>query len=757
MDRIIQPTAGSPAPAWPATPPGHPPPSGQPFGHGPAPAAPSAKGAGDYFRALRRRAFLVLAVAVTVGVAGAAYIVRQPNVYRGTAQLKIEPPQGDPAVAIIVAQSGIGQYNDRSIETYIPNRIALLRGSKSLAERATNHPSVRDLVEPGGGDPAADLLANLTTRPLLPATNAFEVQLEGKNPERVTKLLNALLELFKAEAREDNLHKINTSTHYAETSLAKMGDELKRIDGDIKDLLTGSALLAPGGINLREKQFVGLTALLDQKRNRLDQLDFDARLGKFSPLAREAGPSPMEQKVADLKKEKKYYTKRMDKAKSIVRDYRRDPAYRYLADQVKEIDEELDAYTARLPKARGPLPDLAAIALNHAEADIRNLDRQLDDSLQQLKGSMSEHQTYMTLLQDREQKSREISSIRDRLSSFRMLAETQKPPIIVESDAVEPTSPVRPKRAMMIVIFGVLGVILGVGLVCLLEFLDHSVKVPEQLTAGLTLPLLGVIPRMRRLAGCHRGGHLWTSGAPYSVEADAYRNLRASLLGLSGPRGPIVTLLVTSAKAGEGKSTTALNLAATCARSGERTLLVDVDLRRPSLGTVFCAEGYHAGLVEILRGELPWQRAVEHTDLPNLDFLPTGDPTGVPIEILGTLELRQLLSALSGHYDRVILDGPAILGLADCRMLGRMVDAALLVVRSGAHELRPLQRAKAMLTQSQVAIAGIAFNGVGEDYGNWSSYGVDAPQTFNRGGTAPRKLDSRPDEPAALAAGSPGL
>ncbi len=131
------------------------------------------------------------------------------------------------------------------------------------------------------------------------------------------------------------------------------------------------------------------------------------------------------------------------------------------------------------------------------------------------------------------------------------------------------------------------------------------------------------------------------------------------------------------------------------------------------------------GLVDVLRGELPWQRTVQHTELANLDFLPTGDTHGIPIEILGTLELRQLLSALEHHYDRVILDGPAVLGLADCRVLGRIVDASLLVVRSGSHHLMTLHRAKAMLEQSHVAIAGVVFNGMTHDMDHWSSYGYE--------------------------------
>jgi capsular exopolysaccharide synthesis family protein len=150
---------------------------------------------------------------------------------------------------------------------------------------------------------------------------------------------------------------------------------------------------------------------------------------------------------------------------------------------------------------------------------------------------------------------------------------------------------------------------------------------------------------------------------------------------------------------------------------------MDVDLRRPSLADVFDGVNNRLGLVDILRGDVPWQRALVRTDIENLDFLPTGDTFDVPIEVLGTRELRQLISALARHYDRVILDGPAVLGMADCRMLGRIVDGALLVVRSGAHDLRPLRRAKAMLEQSQVLIAGVVFNGLSEDLQNWSSYG----------------------------------
>jgi capsular exopolysaccharide synthesis family protein len=195
-----------------------------------------------------------------------------------------------------------------------------------------------------------------------------------------------------------------------------------------------------------------------------------------------------------------------------------------------------------------------------------------------------------------------------------------------------------------------------------------------------------------------------------------------------------------------------LNLAATCALAGERTLLLDVDLRRPSLADVFIddEEPQSApGVVDVLRGEIPWQRTLRRTRIPNLDFIPTGDTQDTPIEILGTLEVRQLLLALSHHYDRVILDGPAVLGLADCRFLGRIVDSSLLVVRAGSHHLTTLNRAKSMLEQSHVAIAGVVFNGLIQDMENWSSYYV-----YSGTAPTPERIGARAEEESLALAGA---
>jgi capsular exopolysaccharide synthesis family protein len=437
----------------------------------------------------------------------------------------------------------------------------------------------------------------------------------------------------------------------------------------------------------------------------------------------------------------------LDEMRRNIRGFNTDPYVKRLAGRLDDVLDELEELRS-VKKEKLPTPN--EIIMEQYSRELEADREEQDRLLAEMQQSIPEHQRILTMLKDREDRTQQIARMKDRLMQFDILSlqVVNSPCVRIPSVVAEPTVPIKPNRPLLIGLGVVMSFALGIGLVCLLEHVDYSVKIPEHAALGLTLPLLGVVPRIRRSSLTHRAGHLWTHATPDSIEADAYRNIRASLLGVADRNGPIVTLLITSAKAGEGKSTTALNLAATCARAGERTLLLDCDLRRPSLAEVFIDqssdEGIH-GLVDVLRGELPWQRTVRHTELPNLDFIPTGDTRSIPIEILGTLELRQLLVALSHHYDRVILDGPAVLGLADCRVLGRIVDSSLLVVRSGAMQLITLHRAKAMLEQSRVAIAGMVFNGLSEDINNWSSYGYE-PLLFSRD-----SLESPANEPEALA------
>jgi capsular exopolysaccharide synthesis family protein len=691
---------------------------------------------------------MVLAVGVPLGIAASTVVLKLPPVYQVRAEIEINPPEVDPLLSTLVTHE-IGRHDASGQASYVANREARLR-SKSLAQQVVDDARIAPRTNQYA-DPAIELFKTLGVQQVKRNTNAFIVTLDGNDPGMTKRLLEILLEKFEDQARRENDDRLGSTEAYATQDLADQVKSLKQLEDTITLELKKSQTLGPGGRSILEDQYVNLGTAMSQKQIQLAQLQQQILVAQMFPkLEVDSTTSAREVRLLELRKEAKKYTTYLEQMRATIRNFNTDRAAIEWAKVLDGIMDEIQELESFKPQTASSPTEMIL------EQYRREIDADREEHgklLARLRDSMPEHQRVLSLLRDREEKTKQVARMQEKLSEFKIVKEAlvNSNSVRVPSSVVEPTVPIKPNRPMLIVLGLVASLGLGVALVCVLEHVDHSVKVPEHVTHGLTLALLGVVPRIRRTAFTHRGGHLWVPSTSDSIEADAYRNVRASLLGVADKRGPITTLLVTSAKAGEGKSTTALNLAATCSRAGERTLLLDVDLRRPSLADVFAEPDSNAelpGLVDVLRGELPWQRTVRHTEIPNLDFIPTGDTRDIPIEILGTLELRQLFVALAHHYDRVILDGPAVLGLADCRVLGRIVDAALLVVRCGSHHLMTLHRAKAMLEQSHVVIAGVVFNGLTDDINNWSSYGYD-PVVIAGGRSRAASSDK---EPLALVA-----
>ena len=712
----------------------------------------------DYLGAMRRRVWLILVVAVPLAIAGAVWTMRQPRIYQAVAEVTIDPPQYDPVLSTLVSHD-IGRHDTHAQESYIPNLTAILK-SKNLAELVVSKPALKSEVTQYD-DPAVELIiSRLQVRPY-PKTNMILVTLEGKDPARTKKLLEILLNEFKDIAEIDTRKRVDITQEYAKERLEGLKKNLASLERDIIEHLQKERTIGPGGKNIFEEQYVHMENLLEHRQMQLGELNQQLMIAQNFPKPDLHGDTTSrQQRIEILEKEKRKWINVLQKVRRTARRFDNDPAAREYGHRLEEIMDEIqELKSLKTEMAENP----TSMILEQCSREFKAEQARHEALAAKMQESMPAHQKYLALVKESDQARQAVADMDRNISAFEILAKTQHDWVKIPPSVVEPTIPIRPSRVLYIAMDLIMSLGMGIGLVFLLEHVDHSIKVPEHVTQGLTLPLLGVVPRIRRTALTHRGGHLWTHGTTDSISADAFRNIRASLLGIADRRGPIVTLLVTSPKSGDGKSTAALNLAATCARAGERTLLLDVDLRRPTLDLVFPGEpgkeGAALGLVDVLQGTLPWQKTLRRTELRNLDFIPTGNPHEIPIEILGTLELRQLLTALSSHYDRVILDGPAVLGMADCRMLGRMVDTSLLVIRSGVHQLVTLQRAKAMLEQSHVNIAGVIVNSLSEDLHNWSSYGYESGLTAIAGSerrairqNVLRGSESRPD--ALVPAGS---
>ncbi len=497
----------------------------------------------DYIRAMRRRIWLILAVAVPMAIATSIWALRQPKIYQARAEVTIEPPEFNPVLSTLVSHE-IGRHDPITQERYIPNRIAQLQ-SKGLAERVFNNPTFASEVA-AFDDPAQDLILTGLQVRQIGKTSMFSVTLEGRDPARTKSLLESLLQEFKKLADSERFERTDETKGFAENRLRGLKKNLEDIDQHIYEQLRKVHTIGPGGRNILEEQYINLGNTLMHKQERITDLTQQLMFAKsFSRNDLNAGQGPREQRIAMLEAEKKKWVRVMMKAKRAIKaeHFDSDPAAREYAQRLQEIMDELDELRSlKTQMAENP----TEMTLDRYEREIEDDKAQQQAVLAQMQESMPDHQKFLSMVEDRHQTRQCITEMERNIASFELLASSQKDPVRIPPSVVEPTVPIKPSRGLYIGMGLLVSFGMGIGLVFLLEHVDHSVKIPEHVTQGLTLPLLGVVPRIRRTSLTYRGGHLWTPSTPDSIEADACRNIRASLLGVADRHGPIVTLLVTS-------------------------------------------------------------------------------------------------------------------------------------------------------------------------------------------------------------------
>jgi capsular exopolysaccharide synthesis family protein len=286
-----------------------------------------------------------------------------------------------------------------------------------------------------------------------------------------------------------------------------------------------------------------------------------------------------------------------------------------------------------------------------------------------------------------------------------------------------PTAPIEPNIPRNLAFAFMLGLTSGVGLAFLLEGLDNTVRTTEQAQMISGLAPLGMIPMGSRtardganskrlvIATSKEAVELVTQVRPQSQMAESYRALRTSLL-LSNLGAPPKVIMITSALPQEGKTTTSINCAVVLAQKGIRVLLIDADLRRPSIHKTL-GMGPRSGLSNVLTGSATLQQAITRSPvLPNLSILPAGTPPPNPAELLASTNMRDMLEELRGQYDHIVVDTPPTLSVTDAVVLSPRTDAIVLVIRSGQTTKQALRRSRDILMQVNAKVSGVLLNAV---------------------------------------------
>ncbi len=389
---------------------------------------------------------------------------------------------------------------------------------------------------------------------------------------------------------------------------------------------------------------------------------------------------------------------------------------RAIQEAERELQRALEASLKYGPSAEDPVYQMLITGIVEAEArkqaldgKIRALNRLIAETEKQMRNFPAK-EVRLAELERRVSVTREIyNTLLDRLQEARIAEASKTSDAKVIDYAQPPRGPISPKPKKDLVLWTVIGLLLGILGAFVLEYLDNTVKTSKEVEKLLGLPVLGVIPWME--TDEEDAQPLITHFDPKSPVAEAYRTLRSNVR-FATLGNPLKVLLVTSSVAKEGKTSTATNLAVAMAQSGQRVLLVDADLRNPRVNRVFKVKR-EPGLSDVLIGRVSLKDAVyEVPDIPNLQLLPCGPIPPNPAELLSSQAFQSLLETLKQEYDLVILDSAPLLPVSDSVELGKFADGVILVVRAGVTERDFLEEVRRIIENARLRVLGAVLNAV---------------------------------------------
>ncbi|MEX1183130.1 MAG: polysaccharide biosynthesis tyrosine autokinase [Gemmatimonadota bacterium] len=576
--------------------------------------------------------------------------------------------------------------NGRSRTVRIGERAALPGLAFTLAPGAAAHDRV--IIEVAVFQEAVrDHMRNVrVVRPNREA-DILSIEFEGRDRELVQQVPDLAARRFISRRNQIRTQEARSTAAFLDEQIAALLAQLSAAESQLRDYREQY-----GVVNLRAEGEAQVTRLAEMQAEReLWQIEHQSLLQMMGRIEAESAttnaaspyrallgfPSLLRsQAAADLLRSLHELEAR--RATLLDRRTMQDPEVQVITNQIAAIDNQLH--------------DITTSYLNSIGVQIRTLDLALarfTDELQQI----PEKELQLARLMRQSEVNAELYSVLQlRLKEAEILAAVDDPSVIVVDPAIPPRRPVSPDVPLTLALALMMGLVVGVGGAVLREQLDDTVRTRDELQLLGGAPVLGSIPRIVPVGAAGGNGHRARdrhasrpglrladdiAGSPVT---EAYRSLRTNINFSRAERRPRI-LVLTSPAPGDGKSTTAANLASTMAKQGLRCLLVDADLRRGRLHDIFRVRR-EPGLSNVLLSEHGW-RSVIHRAEGMSDFMATGTLPPNPAELLGSAMMSEFLQSAVEDYDSIVLDAPPMNLVTDAAVLSRSADGVLVVARAG--------------------------------------------------------------------------
>lgn len=754
----------------------------------------------DYWRAIRKRLWLVIGIVVLLTTLTAIYMVRKPDIYQANAVIQVDLEQANQDLETSDRRSPVANQDpsyfntqlqllnsesllrrvvkDLSLDTNkefqkartaesasgwrgLLRAVGLISDIKKKETKGVDEVSVSasttlassdDIAEAVRLAPYIDLIKrNLGVEPRRESratfkdTRLIDISYKHTDPEFAALVVNGIAEIFAKTNQEKRSGTSRKTNDFLQERVAQLQSEIKSGENKLVEMTRDAGIL-----ETENKQTIVLDRLSGLNKQLLEA---ENERKNAEAKYQEVSKSSASLNALTETEMARYITERENDIRQLVNDTQKKIAdlkatraklleeYLENAPEVKEYDRQIETLQNEIVKATGKNQTdldnfrkrtnqviLDNLRANYLKAKSQEDSIKVDFNAQynQAQGQNQSGVALRLLQQDIETKKGFLENLTKQQRGNDLIAVGTDNNITVPEIAIPPDRPVAPSRLTTVLAAMFLSTLFGMGLALFLEYLDDTIRTSEEVENYLQLPALAVIPtidsmvkRRLLLVGASEDGESRANSEllihmdSRSSLAEAYRQLRTSILLSTAGHAP-KSLLITSSLPAEGKTTTAINTAISLAQTGAKVLIIDADMRRPRLHSVFDISNSQ-GLSTILSNELSYDdilSAVQYDSDSKLNLLPSGPVPPNPAELIGSEQMAELLKILQDKFTHVVVDSPPIASFTDGVLIASMVDGVILVVHSGKSSRQVVRRSRQFLQDIGAKIFGVVLNNV---------------------------------------------
>jgi tyrosine-protein kinase Etk/Wzc len=716
----------------------------------------------DYYRVLVQYKWLVITMFIVVFVATAIYTAYVPRIYKASCKILIEEKDSNSMLFMATDFSNNSINNTIEIlksRPVVKVAVNILKKNKNYRDFPISDPEV---------NPEKYIIGNIAVQNKRD-TDVLEIGFESTNPFEAQAIVDAaaeaLMEQNTSYARmeltnvrdflEKNLDSISRRLRNSEEELRryKLDNGIVELTGETEKLIENSSKVESmvEEANTERKIAVQRLSYLQGQLTKQDSLLLNVNSILSSPLLDQL----RENVVTSQTRLAKLLTKSEYNANH--------PELKILNDEIenakKKLNEEIQRVVAVRIGSSDPLVYRGEIIQQIATVQVEL--KSAETKYKSLLKISSDYNKRMSLLPDTElELARKTRTYSMNEKVYSMLVEKHEDAKITEQakmgnirlveSADLPSNPIKPKKTMNLLIGFVLGIGSGIGLALILHSLDSKIRTLDDVENYVNLPIAGTIPfidlkdsdldsivedikqatgkEKEELIASHKmmTARLITHYAPKSPISESYRTLRTNILA-KHPAKDCITMSITSTGPKEGKSTTTSNLAIALSQMDAKVVLIDLDMRRPMLHTLFNVEKENGSSDYLYDKSVKVEQVICETNVKNLDLITSGFIPPNPSELISSKRMDQFLEELKEYYDYILIDTPPVIAVTDALIIGKKVDLMSLVIRVTVTDRNVLKRVKEIMNNVHVNIAGVIVNGIEakryySGYGNYYYY-----------------------------------